>query len=266
MEVFREMELSMNNEIEKTLKLEMVNKLYKAYKDGELGGEKMPEDSNPCLKQDDLNNYLYFTLPMALNYQRNSYKLWEATLLTYCDEDINWLFKPQIVMQMSREEIQSGLTKYGVALQKNKQTDIWISLCKTFVEEFSGDIRKLFINNNYCVKEIKHYIESNKKLYPYLSGKKILNYWLYVMEQYTDLKYIDRENITIAPDTHIIQSTVKLGLINKDIINDTNIRDVVSNIWFDLLKDSKLVPIDIHTPLWLWSRSGFTYLIEGEYE
>ncbi len=45
------------------------------YKRGELGGEIMPEDSNPHLNKDSLENYLYFTLPMALNYQRNSYTL-----------------------------------------------------------------------------------------------------------------------------------------------------------------------------------------------
>lgn len=42
--------------------------------------------------------------------------------------------------------------------------------------------------------------------FPYLGGNKICNYWLYVMEQYTDVKFIDRENITVAPDTHVIQA------------------------------------------------------------
>ena len=54
--------------------LEQVDKLIIMYKNGELGGEVMPEDANPHFEKSSLENYLYFTLPMALNYQRNSYK------------------------------------------------------------------------------------------------------------------------------------------------------------------------------------------------
>lgn len=53
-----------------------VQRLLAAYKAGRLGGEKMPEDENPHLDPASGENYLYFTLPMALNYQRNSYRLW----------------------------------------------------------------------------------------------------------------------------------------------------------------------------------------------
>ena len=57
--------------------IENIDKIMEMYKRGELGGEIMPEDSNPHLNKDSLENYLYYTLPMALNYQRNSYTLWE---------------------------------------------------------------------------------------------------------------------------------------------------------------------------------------------
>lgn len=48
------------------------------WKEGKLGGEFMPEDSNPNLSKASNENFLYFTLPLVLNYQRNSYKLWES--------------------------------------------------------------------------------------------------------------------------------------------------------------------------------------------
>ena len=65
--------------------LAKVEILISMYKSGELGGEIMPEDANPHFEKSSLENYLYFTLPMALNYQRNSYKLWESALKTYND-------------------------------------------------------------------------------------------------------------------------------------------------------------------------------------
>ncbi|WP_052088452.1 hypothetical protein [Paenibacillus wynnii] len=59
--------------------------LRKMYVSGLLGGEVMPEDANPGLPKDSALNYLYFTLPMALNYQRNSYSLWSSALSAYVD-------------------------------------------------------------------------------------------------------------------------------------------------------------------------------------
>ena len=41
--------------------LEKVEKLYRMWRNGELGGEVMPEDANPGLDKSSLENYLYFT-------------------------------------------------------------------------------------------------------------------------------------------------------------------------------------------------------------
>ena len=158
--------------------LDKVDKLIVMYKNGELGGEVMPEDANPHFESSSLENYLYFTLPMALNYQRNSYTLWESALKTYTDEETRFVFDPKMCLQKSFEEVQHALTKYKVALQKQKQTEIWLSLCNTFVELFNGDIRKLFDTLDNDVDKIRNFIQKDyKKKFPYLSGTKICNYW-----------------------------------------------------------------------------------------
>ena len=102
--------------------LDKVDKLIKMYNNGELGGEVMPEDANPHFEKSSLENYLYFTLPMALNYQRNSYTLWESALKTYNDLETKFVFNPKICLEKTFEEVQYALTKYKVALQKQKQT------------------------------------------------------------------------------------------------------------------------------------------------
>jgi hypothetical protein len=61
--------------------------LMKLYQSGTLGGEIMPEDANPGLDKGSDENYLYFTLPTALNYQRNSYRLWKSDEKTYNDKE-----------------------------------------------------------------------------------------------------------------------------------------------------------------------------------
>lgn len=237
--------------------LTKVKELIKLYNEGKLGGEKMPEDSNPHLEKGSDANYLYFTLPMALNYQRNSYKLWESALKTFNDKGCSDVFDPFCVLQMSDEQLKQKLTKYKVALQPNKQPIIWKTLCLTFVTYFKGSVKELFIQNKNDIKQIKAYITSNKKKFPYLSGTKILNYWLYVMSNYTDAKFVNRAEISVAPDTHVLQASVKLGVITKEDLQKSNIRDIVSAKWKSILEGSGIQPIDIHTPFWLWSRGGF---------
>lgn len=67
---------------------------------------------------------------MALNYQRNSYKLWESDVKTYNDEGTRFVLDVDEVLNHKKDEIRLALTKYKIALQQNKQTEIWIKLCK----------------------------------------------------------------------------------------------------------------------------------------
>ncbi len=242
--------------------LDKVDKLIIMYKNGELGGEVMPEDANPHFERSSLKNYLYFTLPMALNYQRNSYILWESALKTYNDVEIRFVFNPKMCLEKSFEEVQYALTKYKVALQKQKQTEIWLTLCNTFVEMFDGDIRELFDKLDNDVNKIRDFIQKeNKKKFPYLSGTKICNYWMYVIYQYTDRKYKNIECLTVAPDTHVCKATYKMGMITENEFNSSNVQQIVIDRWQELLNNTKYKPIDIHTPLWLWSRNGFKKII-----
>ena len=251
--------------------LDKVDKLIKMYNNGELGGEVMPEDANPHFEKSSLENYLYFTLPMALNYQRNSYTLWESALKTYNDLETKFVFNPKICLEKTFEEVQYALTKYKVALQKQKQTEIWLSLCNTFVELFDGDIRKLFDTLDNDVDKIRDYIQKENKsaacfyldifstqnLQEFVSllGRSVLGK-LDTLSQST-LKYTNIENLTVAPDIHVCKATHKLGLITDDEFNSSNVQQIVIDKWQELFKNTKYKPIDIHTPLWLWSRNGF---------
>ena len=111
--------------------LEKVRCLLSEYKKGNLGGEKMPEDENPHLEKSSKQNYMYFTLPMALNYQRNSYVLWECANRMYADKNAKSVFDSKEVCSMSKELLQKYLVQYKVALQPNKQPVIWAKICET---------------------------------------------------------------------------------------------------------------------------------------
>lgn len=244
--------------------LDKIKSLILMHKKGLLGGDNMPEDSNPSLDLSSRENYHYFTLPMALNYQRNSYKLWEAAKLSYEDSHTADIFDPSKVVLMSEEELRTKLLRYKVALQPVKHVSVWKTISKTIFECMGGDIRNLFIENNYSVSKIKNYIQvENKKMFPYLSGNKICNYWLYVMGNYTDARLVDREYLNVAPDTHVIQASIRLGLVSDMTeSNNQELQLAVARSWENILKGTSILPIDVHTPLWLWSRHGFPQIVE----
>lgn len=233
-----------------------VEALMNLYRSGGLGGEIMPEDENPGLDRASKENYMYFTLPMALNYQRSSYALWASANRMFAEESM--VFDSRAVCDMPDMDLREILVKYKVALQPNKQPVIWKKLCETIETNLMGDIRNLFRNQGNSVSAIKAHITQNRKAYPYLAGNKICNYWLYVMEQYTDVRFVDRENITVAPDTHVIQASVKLGLVSPEEAARTDIQQVIADRWKKLLAGTPFVPIDVHTPLWLWSHGKFS--------
>lgn len=234
-----------------------VTHLIDTYKSGGLGGEIMPEDENPGLAKNSAENYAYFTLPMSLNYQRNSYTLWKCAHQSYMDADIRDVYSPLAVADMDVDVLREKLLKYKVALQPNKQPVIWKTICMSFVELFRGDIRNLFADCDYSVMKVKRLFADNKKAFPYLGGEKILNYWLFVMQSYTDLSFSDRNLITVAPDTHVIQASIRLGLITGEQATKSDARQIVVSQWNDLLDGTELQSIDVHTPLWLWSRGKF---------
>ncbi len=82
------------------------------------------------------------------------------------------------------------------------------------------------------------------------------------MEQYADMKFVDGENITVAPDTNVIQASERLGIISLVEAGQGNVQEIVAKRWQELLKGTGLVPMDVHTPMWLWSRGKFVLMFE----
>ncbi|HLD55381.1 MAG TPA: hypothetical protein VJB35_03930 [Candidatus Nanoarchaeia archaeon] len=235
--------------------------LLEAFKSGKLGQTRMPEDSNPRFKDDEMElRFAYFSLPMALNYQRNSYTLWESALKTYQDEETKNVFDVAKVSQMNFDKLQSYLLKYKLALQPNKHTTTWQTIAKTINNNF-GSFVNLIDKADTDYLKLKEIVQiKNKKGFPYLSGPKIFNYWSFILKEYGKTQLKNVEFIEIAPDTHVTQCSVKLGVITEKEA-ETLSKDAISNRWREVLKDSGIAPIEMHPPLWFWSRNGFIFKI-----
>lgn len=238
--------------------LPRVHKLLEMYKAGLLGGEVMPEDSNPGLPLGSRENYLYFTLPMALNYQRDSYALWRSAKSCFLDEESRFVFFPDKVVNASEERLRDSLLKHKVALQPMRHVKTWRILCETLARSAESDVRNLIGSCGKSVANMSMLMQKRRREdYPCLKGPKIFNYWLYVLTQYTDLELEDRSAISVAPDTHVVKASIRLGVVGAGDLDGRETSLVVAEAWRSLLADSGLAPIDVHTPLWLWSRGGF---------
>lgn len=241
---------------EQSLILNRLSNILNLHRRGALGGETMPEDALVGIVPEiELPNVI--TLGMALNYQRSSYSLWQSIAQAYQDEGTKWLFDTKRVLEADEGALRATLVQYKVGLQPNKHTQIWQKIARSLDD--AGGALAFIDQHDRTIASLKETMQNTrKKDFPYLSGPKILNYWLYVMESYCAVKWRDRDEISVAPDTHILQASVRLGLVPATVLDGTNTsREQVAQAWKDLLKGSPLSPIDVHTPLWLWSRSNF---------
>jgi len=237
--------------------LDKVRALIAMHRRGALGGETMPEDAAPPLARDSRALAHYFTLGMALNYQRNSYSLWKSCTAAWDAPADRWVFDPGAVMAQDAATLRQTLVRHRVALQPNNHVRNWRTICESLVAEYDGDVRILFAQCNGDIGAIKERVRGAKKQFPYLGGTKICNYWLYVMLNYTDLGLTGKAALNVAPDTNVMAASVALDLISQAERMRSDASELTAARWRDLLAGTDLNPIDVHTPLWLWSRAGF---------
>jgi hypothetical protein len=233
--------------------------LLAAYRSGDLGQTRMPEDSNPGFADDQAEARLaYFTLPMALNYQRDSYKLWEAALKTWNDPEARTVFDVTAAVTMPEEKLRELLLRHRVALQPNKHVATWRKIAGTVQREW-GSFQKLLAAADNDFAKLRELVQAQYKAgFPYLSGPKIFNYWCFVLGPYGGVTLGNREGISIAPDTHITRCSIRLGVVTQEEADILG-RDEIATRWAQLLSGSGIAPIDMHPPLWFWSRNGFLY-------
>ena len=233
--------------------------LLEAYHLGKLGQTKMPESFSPNFsKKENELRLAYFTLPMSLNYQRDSYKLWQSALETYNDPQTAVVFNVKLSAASSEEKLRSYLMKHKIALQPNKHINTWQRICKTITENW-GSAEGLLEFTDFDFLKLREVIQIKfKKGFPYLSGPKIFNYWSYIIQEYGGVSLKNSEFIEIAPDTHITKCSVILEVISKEESEYLS-KDEVSKRWRKLLLGTKINPIDMHSPLWFWSKNNFRF-------
>jgi len=208
---------------------------------------------NPGLPLGSRENYLYFTLPVCINFQRSSPAMWAAALATWQDTTTRYVFFPEFLADAAPEQIRIDLTKHKLALQPNKHVLIWTTIAASLHQFYANDPRQLLQEAGYDAGHLISLLQTiYRKRFPYLSGPKLSNYWPYILSHFTDAQFKNVHEISIIPDTHVLQSSVKLGLVAPGA---TPVQ--VEAAWRELLKNSGITPAEAHPVLWNWSRNNF---------
>ena len=232
--------------------LERVRRLHAHYQQGLI---PVPEqhEVHPKLPLESRENYLYFTLACCLNFRRSSVGLWRSALATYQDAECRYLFEPANVMRRDATEVRKGLSKHRLAIQINRHPRIWIAICQTLAEHYGGDPRNILVEADFDAgRVIKNLQHDMRHLFPYLGGRKLSNYWLFILSRFTDAPLTNLDEISIIPDTNVIKSTIHLGLADDDVTPQR-----VEEIWNIITDEIGLAPIELHPVLWNWARNRF---------
>lgn len=234
------------------MQLEKVRQLIWLYEQG-LIPTLAKHEVNPGLPPTSRENYLYFTLPVCINFQRNSPAMWAAALATWEDKTTRYVFFPERLAETSVDQIRTDLTKHKLGLQPNKHTLIWTTIARTLHEYYADDPRKVIEKAGGDAGELITLLQkTHRKRFPYLSGPKLSNYWPFILSLYTDVKFKNPQEISIIPDTHVLQSSVQLGITPAGA---TPLQ--VEAAWKKLLNGSGINPSQVHPILWNWSRNKF---------
>jgi len=234
------------------MQLDKVKHLLALYEQG-LIPTLAQHEVNPGLPLGSRENYLYFTLPVCINFQRSSPAMWASALKTYEDETTRYVFYPERLADTPIEQIRADLVKHKLALQPNKHTLIWTTIAQTLHEYYKDDPRKIITEAESDAGQLIALLQkTHRKRFPYLSGPKLSNYWPFILSRFTDVHFKNAQEISIIPDTHVLQCSVHLGVTP---VGATPLQAEAA--WKELLKDSGINPSQVHPALWHWSRNKF---------
>lgn len=237
--------------------VESCTAIRRAYLAGMLGDLRLPEDESPDFSDGASfeSQLIYFTLPMSLNYRRQSVQLWRAARRTYEDTETRWVFDLSAASATPTEQLREALTRHRLALQPDRHTQNWQTIARTVLAEW-GSIEGMLGSLDSDFLRLREVIQKqHKRGFPYLSGPKIFNYWAFVLATRCGYPFKNQHHIDIAVDTHILKASVRLGVVSL-AESDSLPRDVIAARWRIALAGAPLLPTDMNVPLWAWSRRG----------
>ncbi len=111
---------------------------------GILGSRVMPESQVPSgMRRGSSEHALLLTLTVAIDYMRDADQLWQASVDTFEDPEMRYLFDPNKVIQTGIAKLQEDLSRHKVVKKKNRDTQIWTTRSLPLSRDFEGKVEPL---------------------------------------------------------------------------------------------------------------------------
>lgn len=254
----------------------VANILYSSFSTtGIQGRTDMPEDIIPqYVPRGSLAHYLFITLTVSIDYQRDAIELWENSRKTYEDPTTQYLFDPQSLHETAPGKIIEDMKKYGLSRKAQKDAYIWRTVGVTFYKKWMGNPENFLTDCQWDAPTILSRLKSDNHLqnersvpdYPYLRGSKIGPLWVRMLRDNVGASGLKNLNqVPIPVDIHVARATLALGVVRGQVIDRLEVLfDEIRTIWSQSVegltaKNKPMIALDLDEALWHLSKYGCSY-------
>jgi hypothetical protein len=238
------------------------------------GSTEMPEDEPPAgVIRGSLQHVLFITLTVAIDYQRDAARLWDASRQAYADSRTRYLFSPVTIFETPVRQVVADLQAHGVSKKPLKDADIWRTVALTFLKKWDVDPRNFLADCGWDARVILDRLRTDRHQYngravsdyPYLRGNKIGPLWLRMLrDNVGESRLVGLDRVPIPVDVHVARATFALGVVRGQYSGPLEqAYEAVRKAWFAAVKGlavhgRPMIALDVDEPLWHLSRSGCT--------
>lgn len=236
---------------------------------GIFGHKQMPEDLIPQgVNKGSLEHRLFITLTVSIDYIRDADDLWKSARATYEDTDTRYLFSPKDLIEKPPEEVKRDLQKYELSKKPDKDALIWSTIAHTLFHKYDGNPLNFLKSANFDAINIlarlnydSHFSEEKQKYepdFPYLKGPKIAPLWVRMLRDNVGINNIlNLEKVPVPVDVHVARASLSLGIVFGNYEGSFyGVFDKIRKAWFEAIKDTEIISLDVDEPLWHLSKHG----------
>lgn len=222
---------------------------------GIFGFKETPQHEAPKRAETLEQRLRFVTFSVAIDYLRDSYRLYNTCRATFDDEETNWVFDPVAINSARFDKLTLALCKHGVAQRPTKDIDVWSTVGKRLLDLFEGQVTNMLDSVSRNGPALLVLVKESGFLG--LSGPKIGPLWLRMMNDCCtpigDISYVP-----IPVDRHVVTASFATGALSG-VYRDQSLdvlTDPIQSVWREAGQLGGFAAIHLDVPLWELGRLG----------
>jgi hypothetical protein len=219
-----------------------------ARKTGVFEAYSSPGQALPMkMKTGSREHALFLTYLVSIDYITDSVQLWKKSRGAYVLFPEN--FTPEQILKSSPQALESFVRNIG-ARNPDKAAKAWIEISKVLTSKYQGDPR----NITKVPAKIRD-VRKRLKIFPYLKGDKLSNFYIRTMSASGMLKIEDLNQLDIPVDKQVVRFTICSGALRLEsksfvgCVQTEPLKGLVEETWRLGVKRLKEAPWKLFEPI-----------------